>query len=869
MSFKQLHVVTAGSILTVATVTDLPTVGSSVEGDVRWVADTDKFYIFTGSAWVLNGTGNITGPGTPASTTDNTLVRWDGTGGDTIQASDIVVDDSENVSGIANLAISGTVSLDSTVFIDNKGTDNTWIGYTGNAVAAPGGTRNVAIGRLAGNALDGGGSNIFIGYSAGLQTAGGAGNVGIGYEVLKSVGNYAGVVAIGTEAGNVNTANDGVFVGRAAGVNNSTGHGNVFLGRTSGSSTTTGSYNIGVGYQSIQTHQSGSGNIVLGADTSTSAAVSASVVIGREATAASSNIFVAGSSNYPLSNIYFGKGVTNATPTEYTISGTGGSGTDIAGAALSIAAGAGTGSGLGGSIQFKTAAAGASGASLNSQTTRVSIDSTGVVNVSGLTASRALVTDSSKNLTSSAVTDTELGYVSGVTSAIQTQLGNKQGLDATLTALAAYNTNGLLTQTAADTFTGRTLTAGSSKISITNGSGVSGNPTVDLGTVTTADISEGANLYFTDERAQDAVGGILTDSSTVDFTYNDGAGTITAVVLEAGLTHDNIGGTLGLAKGGSNKALTAVNGGLVYSDANSFEITSAGTASQWVLSGGAGTPTMQDITTRAKTITDATSPQLTIATNSTDATSKSGYISMLHYTSSTEEPLCLIGGDTSNTTNDVSIGGGFGSANTAENVRLYSAADHTTTTGSIGFLLDNAGSCELGRTTASDASHVMRNNSTTATRVVTITNNDSTTSSDARYGLAVRKGSTTDTTGTNRFVLFEINGGGTGSGYIGSNGANAAAFFSTSDERLKQNIVPLADGLAAIDALRPVAFEWKTEPGKKVKGFIAQEVKDIIPEAVYDPKGEGEYAFCRENLIPYMVAAIQELSKELKALKDK
>lgn len=68
-----------------------------------------------------------------------------------------------------------------------------------------------------------------------------------------------------------------------------------------------------------------------------------------------------------------------------------------------------------------------------------------------------------------------------------------------------------------------------------------GSHVFDKSTDTTDNITEGAsNLFFTNERAQDVIGTVLTDSSSVDFTYDDVNNTITAAVLPAGVDHNSL-----------------------------------------------------------------------------------------------------------------------------------------------------------------------------------------------------------------------------------------------------------------------------------------------------------------------------------------
>ena len=92
----------------------------------------------------------------------------------------------------------------------------------------------------------------------------------------------------------------------------------------------------------------------------------------------------------------------------------------------------------------------------------------------------------------------------------------------------------------------------------------------------------------------------------------------------------------------------------------------------------------------------------------------------------------------------------------------------------------------------------------------------------------------------------------------------ATAYNTTSDYRLKENILPMTRALAKVASLKPCTYTWKSN-GLQGQGFIAHELQDVVPDAV---TGEKDEVYSNGNpkyqgvdtsfLVATLVAAIQE-----------
>jgi hypothetical protein len=217
----------------------------------------------------------------------------------------------------------------------------------------------------------------------------------------------------------------------------------------------------------------------------------------------------------------------------------------------------------------------------------------------------------------------------------------------------------------------------------------------------------------------------------------------------------------------------------------------------------------------------------------------------------------------------------FNSHTTASyNTAMGSGAGFTTTTGGdnvyLGFYAGYLG------TTAAQNVFIGRNagyNLTTGTYNVYIGYNNQPSAVGVSHEGVIANGNITGKGTATCFIFF--NSGGT---YQGNNSAD---WSTTSDRRIKKNIVDSPKGLDEILKVTPKNFEYKSDeelqeefPGAKenlplnvlTTSAIAQEVQEVFPESVVT-RDNGMMTVDRGPVVWAMVNAIKELSAEIDELK--
>ena len=154
--------------------------------------------------------------------------------------------------------------------------------------------------------------------------------------------------------------------------------------------------------------------------------------------------------------------------------------------------------------------------------------------------------------------------------------------------------------------------------------------------------------------------------------------------------------------------------------------------------------------------------------------------------------------------------------------------------------------------------------------------------------VAYRSGQAANVTGVNRLFAIELlNTGATlqvafggAAKYTFSSSGNFTATgevtaYTTSDARLKENIRPL-NGLATLRLLKFKEFDWNDKARKLTgdnrkhgAGLIAQEVKNVLPDAVGNIYNSKYLGVCYEKLIPYLGAAVMQHDSEITRLKNR
>ena len=103
--------------------------------------------------------------------------------------------------------------------------------------------------------------------------------------------------------------------------------------------------------------------------------------------------------------------------------------------------------------------------------------------------------------------------------------------------------------------------------------------------------------------------------------------------------------------------------------------------------------------------------------------------------------------------------------------------------------------------------------------------------------------------------------------------SSATAYNTSSDYRLKENVIPLIGAIDRVNNLQVHRFNFTANPDHTVDGFIAHEAQAVVPECVtgekdaIDEDGNPVYqGIDQSKLVPLLTAALQEAIAKIETL---
>ena len=116
-----------------------------------------------------------------------------------------------------------------------------------------------------------------------------------------------------------------------------------------------------------------------------------------------------------------------------------------------------------------------------------------------------------------------------------------------------------------------------------------------------------------------------------------------------------------------------------------------------------------------------------------------------------------------------------------------------------------------------------------------------------------------------------------GNGSVGTvtTSGSSTAYNTSSDYRLKENVVAMTGATDRLKQLNPSRFNFIADADTTVDGFLAHEVSSVVPEAItgthneVDTDGNPVYqGIDQSKLVPLLVATIKELEARITALEN-